>query len=161
MTPDEMLELANAPLYGDLADLAERLQVALLEAAGEIDRLKAQLGEEVEIYATSWKELAAERDALRTQKDGAYSERDRLVSALSKLFPASLERHQPEDDDWEDDWRWIVFIELPAGQASWHIHDSELPLFGHLKRNQGRLWDGHSTNEKYRRLAALRQAGGE
>lgn len=86
-------------------------------------------------------------------KNGAYSERNQLVAALSKLFPASLERHAGED--WEDDWRWVVFIELPAGQASWHIHDSELVLFGHLQRGLGRKWDGHSTPEKYLRLFRL------
>ncbi len=92
-------------------------------------------------------------DALAAM-DVAYSERNQLVGALSKLFPASLERH-PIDEEWEDDWRWIVFIDLPAGQVSWHIHDDELDLFDHLPRSAGRLWDGHGTEEKYSRLAAL------
>lgn len=91
----------------------------------------------------------------KAEKDSAYCERNKLVAALSKLFPASLERHQPEDDDWDDDWRWVVFIELPTGQVSWHIHDSELSLFGHLRMLEGRVWDGHSTDEKYLRLAGL------
>jgi len=98
----------------------------------------------------------AENERLREQKDGAYAERNKLVAALSKLFPASLERHEESDKTWEDDWRWIVFINLPTGQVSWHIHDSELPLFDHLYRICGRVWDGHTTEEKYRRLAALR-----
>lgn len=41
MTTDEMRQLADAPLYGDLANLAEQLQSALVEAAGEIERLTA------------------------------------------------------------------------------------------------------------------------
>jgi hypothetical protein len=90
---------------------------------------------------------------LTAQKNGAYSERNKLVAALSKLFPASLERH--EGADWEDDWRWVVFIDLPTGQASWHIHDSELRQFDHLPNKCGRKWDGHSNEEKYARLAAL------
>jgi hypothetical protein len=89
------------------------------------------------------------------KKDAAYSERDQLVCALSKLFPASLERHPDEDVTWEDDWRWIVFIDLPTGQATWHIHDSEVPMFKHLQRLQGRKWDGHTTTEKYQRLRAI------
>lgn len=99
------------------------------------------------------KALAAEVRRLTKVKDGAYAERNLLVAALSKIFPASLERH--EGVDWEDDWRWVLFVDLPAGQASWHIHDSELPNFAHLPRNAGRRWDGHTNEEKYRRLAAL------
>lgn len=87
-------------------------------------------------------------------KNNAYAERNCLVAALSKLFPASLERH-PENEPYEDDWRWIVFIDLPTGQVCWHIHDSELPLFAHLQRNAGRKWDGHDREEKYRRVAGL------
>ena len=118
----------------------------------------------------------AEVVRLREQKDGAYAERDNLVCALSKLFPASLERHPDSDTTWEDDWRWIVFIDLPVRtyltygdqrngpgphfkdevkQATWHIHDSELAMFDHLPRFTGRVWDGHTTPEKYLRLSAL------
>lgn len=93
-------------------------------------------------------------------KNRAYSERNKLVAAISKLFPASLERHGESDKTWEDDWRWIVFIDLPSGQVSWHIHDSELAQFNHLKRGGvgGRTWDGHTTEEKYARLGALSPA---
>jgi hypothetical protein len=88
-------------------------------------------------------------------KDAAYQERDRLVAALSKIFPAFLERHSEEDKTWDDDWRWIVFILLPSGQVSWHIHDSELGMFDHVPRLVGHKWDGHTTPEKYERLAKL------
>jgi hypothetical protein len=98
--------------------------------------------------------VIAEREKLRAAKDAAYAERNKLVAALSKCFPALLARHPDEDKDWEDDWRWIVFITLPTGQATWHIHDSELPLFAHLERSAA-TWDGHSTEEKYRRVEAL------
>lgn len=99
--------------------------------------------------------LAARCEVLERQKNGAYSERNQLVAALSKMFPASLERHPEEDKAWDDDWRWIVFIDLPTGQASWHIHDSELAMFDHLPRHIGRTWDGHTTDEKYARLASM------
>lgn len=97
-------------------------------------------------------QLCAEGRELVTQKDAAYAERNRLVALLSKLFPSSLERHSEEDTSWEDEWRWIVFIDTPMGQATWHIHDSELSMFDHLPRNLGKSWDGHSTAEKYERL---------
>ena len=92
---------------------------------------------------------------LEAQKDGAYSERNQLVAALSKLFPSWMEWHSEEDAAWDNDWRNIVFIELPTGKVSWHIHDSELNHFHHLRKMVGSYWDGHTTDEKYRRLAAL------
>jgi len=55
-----------------------------------------------------------------------------------------------QDDGVE--WNWIVFIDLPAGQATWHIHDDELPRFSHLPRSTGREWDGHTTAKKYDRV---------
>lgn len=89
---------------------------------------------------------------LEGAKNAAYSERDQLVAALSKCFPSHLMLHDAED--WEDDWRSIVCINLPTGQATWHIHDSELSWVEHLSfRPQD--WDGHDTPEKYRRLNAL------
>jgi hypothetical protein len=86
------------------------------------------------------------------QKNAAYAERNRLVAALAKCFPAHLCRH--EEPGYEDDWRNIVCIHLPTGQATWHIHDSEVPLFGHLPVEDGH-WDGHTTEEKYARLASV------
>lgn len=90
---------------------------------------------------------------LNDAKNNAYRERNQLVKFLSKCFPSSIERH--EGADWEDDWRNVVFIDLPTGQASWHIHDSELQNFAHLPRNRGRKWDGHDTVLKYDRLDDL------
>lgn len=95
----------------------------------------------------------AERDALRAAKDGAYDERNRLVALLASVFPSVLARHPDEDTEWEDDWRWIVFIDLPTGQATWHIHDSQLDMFSHVRRAPNPGWDGHTTEEKYRRVA--------
>lgn len=88
----------------------------------------------------------------RAQKNQAYSERNRLVAVLAKLFPSSLERHPEEDKDWDADWRWIVYVILPTGQCSWHIHDSELALFDHVPRECKQRWDGHTTGEKYARI---------
>lgn len=90
---------------------------------------------------------------IEEEKDSVYHERNLLVSALSKFFPAYLSQH-PEGESWDDEWRWIVFIELPTGQASWHIHESELSLFDHLDR-QDNKWDGHTVEEKYERLTKL------
>lgn len=112
---------------------------------------------------------------LKKEKDAAYWERNQLVAALSKIYPSWLERHPSSDKEWEDDWRWIVFIVIPGKeifyeqkyvqggfkvkkprQLSWHIHDSELVNFMHLKYRLGSSWDGHTTEEKYDRLAKLK-----
>lgn len=91
---------------------------------------------------------------LRISKDGAYRERNKVVSALSKLFPASLGKHDPEDKEWGKEWMNIVYIKLPTGQVSWHLHDSDMPLFAHLEYGK-EVWDGHTTEEKYERLLAI------
>jgi len=85
-------------------------------------------------------------------KQQAYWERNQLVCYLSKVHLSWLERHPETDTAWEDDWRTIVLIQTPEGQASWHIHDSEKELFNHLEWRDGNSWDGHTTEEKYARL---------
>jgi hypothetical protein len=88
--------------------------------------------------------------------DAVYAERDQLVAALTKMFPSHLVRH--EGDDWEDEWRWVACLHLPTGQVTWHIHDRELPWFSHLNAHTApemQHWDGHTTEEKYQRVAAL------
>ncbi len=105
-------------------------------------------------------QLAPSIAELHQQKDQAYKERDMVLalaaSAIDALAPqgvvkAWLGRHQEDDPNWEDDWRNVVFIQLPTGQLSWHIHDSELPWFAGLSRDS-RPWDGHTTEQKYQRL---------
>jgi hypothetical protein len=82
-----------------------------------------------------------------------YGERNRLVAFLSRLYPSHLALH-PDDPSWEQDWLTIVCIHSPAGQLTWHIHDSEVPIFYGLAM-QANDWDGHTTDQKYARLAAL------
>ena len=90
--------------------------------------------------------------------DEVYAERNKCVSLIARMaqalhLEAFIGKHH--GDDWDDDWRHVVFVQLPAGQVSWHIHNSDLPMFDFLptffKRN---WWDGHTTEEKYRRVIA-------
>jgi hypothetical protein len=78
-------------------------------------------------------------EQIQREKNAAYRERNQLVAALSKLFPAFLAEHEPEDKtSWDDEWRWIVYMQIPAElrgnpekdfphQISWHLHISDLP----------------------------------
>lgn len=96
---------------------------------------------------------------LRSQKDGAYAERNRCVALIARLalllgWRAGVGQHPAEDTAWDADWRTIVFVDLPTGQASWHLHDSHRGLVEGLPAYEGR-WDGHSTDEKYRRLESI------
>lgn len=91
-------------------------------------------------------------------KDAAYAERNKLVALLSSIYPACLIGHPDDDVQWESDWRNIVVINLPTGQATWHIHDSELPMFDHLKHKIDVKWDGHATEEKYARVERCKNA---
>jgi len=89
--------------------------------------------------------------------DEVYRERNMCVVGIARLalflgYKAGIGQHKDKPgEEWESDWRNIVFIDLPAGQVSWHIHDSELELFSFLPVYVGE-WDGHDTAEKYRRV---------
>ena len=132
---------SDLPCYGIPEDLLEGLYS---DDEGLGTRLLPLLG--------AYREQVA--DEYARAADAIYSERDRLVAALSKCFPAHLCRHEDTGSDWDDEWRNITCIHLPAGQACWHIHDSELPLFRHLSMGESH-WDGHTSAEKYNRLDRL------
>lgn len=100
----------------------------------------------------------AEVERLRTQKDGAYAERNQCVALIARMarafgWTAGIRQHDPADAAWEADWRTIVMVDLPTGQVSWHFHDSECHLIASLPAYE-KPWDGHDTAEKYRRVNA-------
>lgn len=92
---------------------------------------------------------------MRDRKDQAYLERNRVVAALARLFPSG--RATTAIEGWSPEWHGCVYIDLPTGQVSWHFHDSQAFLFEDLPPYT-KPWDGHTTPEKYRRLAALATA---
>jgi len=95
----------------------------------------------------------------KEQLDAVYTERNRVVQALTKVFPAHLQAHE---GDWDDDWRTVVCVHLPTGQVTWHVNTADAGrFFRHLGYSPSH-WDGHDTEEKYRRLENLepRQAEG-
>lgn len=101
-------------------------------------------------------EALAQRDGARAAKDLAYSERNQLLSLLARMalalgWKAGTAQHPAEDTTWEEDWRTLLFVDLPTGQASWHFHDSERHLLAGLPEYGGK-WDGHGTDAKYERV---------
>lgn len=78
-----------------------------------------------------------------------YTERAHLIAALTKLLPAR------KFEGTEEDFPVIIHIELPTGQAGWHIADADAHLFDHLHFSPDNDYDGHSTALKYKRLDRL------
>ncbi|MFD5709471.1 hypothetical protein ACFWHW_03600 [Streptomyces pharetrae] len=81
--------------------------------------------------------------------DSVYRERARLVAHLAAAYPSTIGYHDPEEPDWA-----VVIVDLPTGQASWHVAPEDMDLFAHVQLSEINTWDGHSTEEKYARLAA-------
>lgn len=120
----------------------------------EQNEYRDEVEEQYDTDTVMIQDLANQVSTLEPAKDQAYSERNQCVALAARLALAvgwrtGLGKHIGEP--WEDDWRNIVFIDLPAGQVSWHIHDSELYLFAFLPPYKGE-WDGHTTEEKYHRV---------
>lgn len=91
------------------------------------------------------------------QKDMAYSERDKCLVLIARMaqelgLNVGMGLHVDKPgEDWDADWRNILFIDLPSGQVSWHIHQNEAQWFYFVGTYNGE-WDGHTTDEKYRRV---------
>ena len=60
----------------------------------------------------------------------------RAMTLARELGLAAGIRIDPKEPEWP-----VAFIELPTGQVSFHLPQHELP------------WDGHTTEEKYARIA--------
>lgn len=80
-----------------------------------------------------------------------YNERDRLVAFLSSCHPSYITKHK----EGEPGFQFLIVIETPQGQMTWHIKDKEIKLFPHLEFKEDYEWDGHTTREKYKRLKKL------
>lgn len=98
--------------------------------------------------------LEPKLDELRERKDVAYVERARCVALLASLAIDNGWRAgtlKTAIEGWHEEWHGCVYIDLPCGQVSWHYHDSHKVYFDHLPPYPG-TWDGHDTDEKYRRV---------
>lgn len=101
-----------------------------------------------------FRKLSDNLSLVEKDKDLAYRERNKLVALLTRFFPSFLAK---ENDNYLNFYNihWIVYLETPKGQLSWHIPDIDLFLFDGVERRATYVWDGHSTEEKYERLLSL------
>lgn len=102
-------------------------------------------------YDAALAEWQKQRDAT----DTAYLERNMLVALLARIYPSGIATTQIEG--WDPEWHGCVFVDTPAGQMSWHYHTSHAHLFHGLPAYE-KPWDGHTTEQKYRKLGMLWEA---
>lgn len=88
--------------------------------------------------------------------DDVYAERNFLVASLARIAASKGYRVGiSKDSDAEEGWSNVIYIDLPTGQVSWHVHEREMFLFDFLPE-YNEEWDGHDTVEKYRRVLTYR-----
>lgn len=117
------------------------LRELLIERNAAIARLA-----EAQTNAT---ETALELGDMEDQRNAVYRERAHLVALLAAEDPSHIGRNDPNAPDWA-----VLTVELPTGQACWHIAAADMDLFAHVQPtpNYARGWDGHTTEEKYQRI---------
>ena len=98
------------------------------------------------------KKAEAALAATKDKKDEAYRQRNVLVSTLARLFPSGVRK--TNIDRWSEDWHGCVYIDLPAGQISYHYHDSQAHLFADLPAYE-KPWDGHDKETVEQRLSLV------
>jgi len=161
LSDDLMLKLVYGNFWCSHADGTELARNLIIAALTQwVQEREQQALERLMLAAAEITQLrreCAEVARLKAEKHGAYAERNRLVAALSKLWPSHMALHPADDASWDDEWRQIVCIHSPFGQLSWHIKDGEEVQFTHLSVATND-WDGHTTDEKYARLARLAPA---
>lgn len=87
----------------------------------------------------------------RAERDNAYRDRARVTAVLAGLWPSVIVRGADEScPRW-----WVLFVDSPAGQLSWHVHPNDRNLFTHVAEGDVSPWDGHSSAIKAERLNQL------
>jgi hypothetical protein len=95
------------------------------------------------------------------EKNALYEERARVVVALARTARALGRDVWFGVDPAEPAWP-VLYIDLPTGQASWHLTQKQrtslaIDIETRSTRHDGNetrstWWDGHTTKEKYDRL---------
>ena len=75
----------------------------------------------------------------------AYTERMIAVKLLCLYCGYPYGIGKDTNEAWDDEWRNVVYIDLPCGQVSWHIAPADLPLFKDFPKYDG-VWDGTFKN---------------
>ena len=133
----------------------DRDEMNYAELCADCNALEDELARVRDINARKISAICDEITEQRKWKETAYTERAKLIALLTRLYPSHVAQHDSSDASWDQEWLTIIFVQLPTGQASWHIHLNDIPLFDHLPDGENN-WDGHTTDEKYQRVLAVR-----
>jgi chromosome segregation ATPase len=135
-------------------DLTEAREVAVRNAhdASHLRHTAIDLEARLARVADLAEDLEQRAKRAEADKDAAYRERNQLVALLARIYPSGV--RETAIEGWDPAWHGCVFVDTPEGQLSWHFHDSERPLFD-LPAYE-KPWDGHTTEQKYERIARLR-----
>lgn len=81
-----------------------------------------------------------------------YRERAMLLALIADGYPSWIGYTDPSTPDWP-----VLTIMLPTGQCCWHIAPDDVHLFHRTRpvAPDDPPWDGHSTDEKYRRIMEM------
>lgn len=113
-----------------------RLAPSAIVSAVKVDDLLVRA--EVELDSPTMSALKLQLRVIE-MNDQNYETRNRLVvTAVAMALWLGLDagfRIDPTEPEWP-----VAFFQLPTGQASWHLPQFQVE------------WDGHSTEEKYRRV---------
>lgn len=155
MTPPERLQIAEREFQ--LSQVGEGVMkyegdAAKLFAITQI--LNRRRGEAHAALLTHARNTMSDDTYSETQVNAVYFERNAVVAWAAKMA-MSLGFHvvitRTAIEGWDPAWHNCIFIDTPEGQASWHFHDRDAPLFAGMLRGSIE-WDGHTTEEKYARL---------
>lgn len=116
------------------------------------DRFKDSEEEDLRAVLHGLFQCTAEAANLLSALNAAYRERAHLLGLLSAVYPSHIGRTDPSTPDWA-----VVTLQLPTGQAAWHISADDEDLFQHVEHDPENAieYDGHSTEEKYARIRTL------
>lgn len=97
---------------------------------------------------------------LGTFLDQLYEERAKILVAFALLCKTIGHRVGFRDDPKTPGWP-VLFIDLPEGQVSWHFSaEMREGIAGEIGVYLDE-WDGHTTEQKYERLAAFARGRAE
>ncbi len=71
----------------------------------------------------------------------AYTQRMMVVRMLALKSGCKFGLGKDDNEDWDDEWRNVVYIDLPEGQVSYHIAPHDMHLFNDFPVYEGK-WDG-------------------
>lgn len=145
------IEQQAQELEGQAARI-DALRTHLSATITERDNWETSADEAMKELKEARQQLAASQARCRemeARKDAAYLERNQVVAALAKCFPSGIRKTAIEG--WSDDWHGCVYIDLPAGQISYHYHDAQADLFFGLPAYD-KPYDGHTKEQVHDRL---------